>query len=539
MHALPIESGLSTAPPREAHPDDWQILRVLSIYRLTLVGALAILFYSKIAPAVLGQVAPGLFQTVTYAYLAASAIFVFLLQRHWPPESTQVYIQFGVDTAALTVIAYASGGVPSGLATLLITPTVACSLILGARISVLMAALATMSLFGEEIFRQYNGQWNPGDVTQTGILGGILMITALAANLVAVRARTSEARAREVGTELASMARLNESILELLQTGVVVVDAKNRVRSVNAAARRLLASPVDPLGQSLTDCCSPLADQLARWRQSRQFEPTSFTHPEVGSDLFARFTQLGWGLQAPILVLLDDTAEMRRQAQQMKLAALGRLSASIAHEIRNPLSAITQAGQLLGETEQLDGQGRRLVDMVQRHSRRIDRIVSDVLSLSRRERAEPETFALGPWLDRCIETYRESAPGREPRLERGAIPDDLQIRFDPGHLQQVLHNLWDNAIEHGGRRIRIRAERIQDGHRAYLETADDGPGIPADLREQIFEPFFTTAHDGTGLGLFMARELCEYNRAQLQLMPPEESGARFRILFAPEERSYA
>ena len=537
MPALPRGRKLSPAPARPAHADDWQILRVLSVYRLVLVGALAILYFTKVAPAVLGEASPVLFRSVIYVYVAAAAMFVFLLQRHWPEQHLQVYLQFATDTAALTLITYASGGVSSGMATLLITPTVAGSLILGTRISVLMAALASLSLFGEEFYRQFHRGWDPGEITQTGIIGGILMITALAGSLVSMRARASEARARAVGTELASMARLNESILELLQTGVVVVDSGGRVRSFNAAARRLLGAGTEPMNRPLASVCEPLARQQDSWLRSRSFEPTPFVHPGHGGELLPRFTQLGWGPDAPTLILLDDTAELRRQAQQMKLAALGRLSASIAHEIRNPLSAISQAGQLLGESRELDPQARKLVDMVQRHSRRIDRIVGDVLSLSRRESAMPQTLELAQWLPQCVATYQEGDPQRARRIELGPIPGAMRIRFDPGHLTQVLHNLLDNAYEHGRAkrpRVRVRVGTVAETGRHFLDVQDNGPGIDPTLHEQVFEPFFTTAHGGTGLGLFMARELCEYNQARLMLQTSSNAGACFRILFAAE-----
>ncbi|HSW14814.1 MAG TPA: ATP-binding protein, partial [Solimonas sp.] len=235
--------------------------------------------------------------------------------------------------------------------------------------------------------------------------------------------------------------------------------------------------------------------------------------------------------QAPLLVLLDSAALLREQAQQIKLAALGRLSASIAHEIRNPLSAITHAGQLLAEASEIQPDNQRLLGMIQRHAGRIDKIVRDVLELSRRDDAEQEELPLREWLLRTLTLYQEGYPQSARPIEMLDVPASIGVRFAPGHLQQVLFNLWDNSFEHGGpaARVLMHAERLDNG-RIYLEVADNGPGIADDLSDKIFEPFFTTHSAGTGLGLYLARELCEYNRGKLQLLS-QARGACFRILF--------
>jgi two-component system sensor histidine kinase PilS (NtrC family) len=221
----------------------------------------------------------------------------------------------------------------------------------------------------------------------------------------------------------------------------------------------------------------------------------------------------------------------------MKLAALGRLSASIAHEIRNPLSAIHHAGQLLAESERPDDEDRRLLDMIQRHTTRIDKIVNDVLRLSRRDAAVPDDIPLRPFLERTVAIYREGHPGRACEIDLDGVEAGLQVRFDPNHLQQILLNLWDNSFEHGARgngepvRIVLGSGRQAPLGQPYLDVGDNGGGIPTDLRERVFEPFFTTAHRGTGLGLYLAREMCEYNQARLLLLPGEQ-GVRLRLLFA-------
>lgn len=255
-------------------------------------------------------------------------------------------------------------------------------------------------------------------------------------------------------------------------------------------------------------------------------------------DVIPRFTRLGWGDDAPVLILLEDAGALREQAQQMKLAALGRLSASIAHEIRNPLSAISHAGQLLAESSELQGENQRLLGMIQRHGARIEKIIRDVLSISRRETREIATLPLRNWLVRTANLYQEGHPLQQRPIEIGDIPSSLVVEFDPDHLQQVLFNLWDNSFEHAGEYnvlVFVNAGPSRGGA-VWLEVRDNGPGIPDELVEQVFEPFFTTAAHGTGLGLYLSRSLCEYNQAKLVHVPQPE-GTCFRILFSQDKHS--
>jgi two-component system sensor histidine kinase PilS (NtrC family) len=337
--------------------------------------------------------------------------------------------------------------------------------------------------------------------------------------------------AERVGSQFLSLSRLNENIIETMQTGVLVVDTSQTIRTVNASARRLLGAGATP-GQPLGSALPQLSERLRHWRAGA-VENEPLVERAGGRELLPRFNYLGWGPDAPVLVLLEDAALLREQAQQMKLAALGRLSASIAHEIRNPLAAISHAGQLLAESPGIAGENQRLLSMIQRHAQRIDRIIRDVLDLSRRDPSRQIAIALKDYIVRTAALYQESHAQAPRPIEITEIAPDLAIRFDPEHLQQVLFNLWDNSFEHGSRQgtaITVLVQAGRDGAGAWLELRDNGPGIPEPLRDRVFEPFFTTYPSGTGLGLYLARELCEYNQARLAYLPG--AGACFRILFA-------
>ena len=523
-------------------PEDWRILRALSLYRVLLVTLQLVLYETGYLARIFEPFNAPLFYGACVAHAVVALALMLPIVYRRPSVGLQAHAQFAVDTAAILLMAFAAGGVPSGLVMLLLTSAVGCSMVITMRPAMVQAAGATLAMFAEEVYRLYP-EYESGPFTQTGILGLMFFATSLAANAVAARARKSEAIAAQAGADLASMARLNESVIEHMQTGVAVVNADGSIRLLNAAAAGLLQAERE---QMLADAAPGLAQALAEWRRGQRLDgepvvPRPGAPGSPGSEeIVPRFTRLSWGEPAPVMILLDPARVVREQALQMNLAALGRLSASIAHEIRNPLSAISQAGQLLAESHDLRTEDRHLLSMIQRHSERIDKIVKDVLALSRRDAPMPGAIRLKPWLEQAVAQYREAHPQREIRIDR--VAPDFVMRFDSSHLQQVLFNLWDNSFVHGGkdgRRIEVdlatpgRADAV-----SWLEVRDNGPGIPDDLRERVFEPFFSTAHSGTGLGLYLARELCEYNRARLtyRMMP---DGACFRILLAAAAKEAA
>ena len=517
--------------------NDWRLLQSLGLYRLVLVIVLVTLQESGSIALLFEEVLSKLFFVTCRVYALLALPLVLLTVYRRPSLQWQVAMGFVTDAIAVGALVYASGGVAAGLGMLLLPSVVGAGLLLSVRFGLLAAAISTLAMFGQEIARQFPYLYSPSDFTATGVLGAMFFVTAFAASAVARRARESEAVAQKVGSEFADLSRLNEVVLDTMQTGVVVVDGSDRVRALNAAAARLLACSPDAAALPPFGGLAPgLGEALARWRAgSASIEPPIAPTRPGGVEVLARFRRLGVWADSSVLILLEDAARIRDQAQQIKLAALGRLSASIAHEIRNPLAAITHAGQLLAESPALPIEDRRLIDIVQRHGARINTLVKDVLDLSR-GRAQPQTFALLPWITGMVAQYREAHPDRSPRLEGDAA---LLARFDPSHLQQVLFNLLDNAWLHGQRdgvspTVTVSVRSLYQ-HGGTLEIADDGPGVPSGEAEKLFEPFHTTQAQGTGLGLYLARELCAYNQAKLSHHAGEAGGAVFRVIFvAPD-----
>jgi two-component system sensor histidine kinase PilS (NtrC family) len=304
-----------------------------------------------------------------------------------------------------------------------------------------------------------------------------------------------------------------------MHDGVVVLDRDGRVMQHNPHAQRLLG------GERLLG--RPMAEILPGFGTATDFEVR-------GRNIGVRVLDTGTDEVFGVL-FLEDTTRSREQAQQLKLAALGRLTANIAHEIRNPLAAISHAAELLAE-ERRDAQRVRLTRIIHDNTQRLERLVAEVLQLSRRDRQAPQRIRLKRWLAPFVEEFvaNESVPRNRFALELGG---DAAIEFDPAHLHQVMWNLLRNAVRYARAEpeaIRISLRQVAD--RVELSVVDNGPGVPASNHGQLFEPFFTTDSKGTGLGLYLARELCSANRALLEYVR-EVSGAHFRIVARTPSRA--
>ena len=231
---------------------------------------------------------------------------------------------------------------------------------------------------------------------------------------------------------------------------------------------------------------------------------------------------------------------MNARVQQSKLASLGRLSASIAHEIRNPVGAMSHAAQLLAESEALSEDDVRLTEIIQTHSGRVSHIIDNVLQLSRRDSSRPERLVLGEWLRDFAEEFVETLELQEDEFTIDGVPQDLEVRMDRSHLRQVLWNICDNAVkftsETGGILVEMHGGQMQGEKRPFVEVVDFGSGVDQATADKIFEPFFTARSGGTGLGLYISRELCELNRATLVYLDRPGGGSIFRIVFSDPKR---
>ena len=523
----------------------WRVLGTLNVFRLFLAVVLLSLFFAGGDPRFFGERYPALFSATAAGYLVFSVVSGLAIRQRWLTAGPQILTQVTVDILAIVVLMHSSGGISSGLGGLLVVFVGAGSLVLPLQIPAFFAAIATLAVLGEQFFSQLGGVSDTSNYSAAGVLGAIIFAISLAARPLAHRLQFIEALARQRGVDLANLSELNEYIVQHLRESIVVVDADERIRLINASAAQLLGAPGDCDGMALAEASIDLATHVSQWREHQAATPHtefSLVSADASGRIKAHVAPLGKGDQrnGPILIFLEDASLMNARVQQSKLASLGRLSASIAHEIRNPVGAMSHAGQLLAESTGLSSDDLRLTEIIRTHAERVSHIIDNVLQLSRRESSHPERFELEPWLRDFAQEFTRTLELQEGELSVADVSESLEIRMDPSHLRQVLWNLCDNAVKYasetGGIMVELQAGQTQHTRQPYLEVLDHGHGIDPQTVDKIFEPFYTDRSGGTGLGLYISRELCELNRATLAFHPRDTGGSIFRIVFADPRR---
>lgn len=534
-----IDAAMGTAESRAAL--NWSLLRYFMLYRLAIALPAAVLTLSGHSFPPFGETGPNTFLIASLAYAGMAITGLWTVHRRWPNYTTQASGFAFADVVLITLLLHASGGLASGLGLLLFITVATGGLVLSTRLSIFFAALATLALLLEHSWGVFRGErFSFETLPQVGILGLLLFATAGLTRMLAARLRGAEALAHRRGIDLANMALTNELIIERLQSGVVVCDQSGHVHKMNKTARQFFGlAQAENSPTELIDISTDLAGLLLAWLgKAPGHERKQFT-TRAGYALLPRFMSIGHRKQdTGVVIFLDDAAVLKQQAQQLKLAALARLTASIAHEIRNPLGAIIHAGQLLAEAADQGDDEKRLVRIIEDQSRRMNVIVENVLQIGRRDHVKPVRLRLDAWLRQFAHQFGESS--RLP-VEVFSIvaPDEVQACIDPDQLVQVVTNLCQNALRHspayaGQPLVALKTGQDED-KRPFLDVIDWGAGVPADIADSIFDPFFTTTPKGTGLGLYIARELCEANGARLEYHAGEGKGSRFRLTFTRAE----
>ncbi|HZV53386.1 MAG TPA: ATP-binding protein [Rhodocyclaceae bacterium] len=521
------DSALSRAMMSDGRIGDsfWRSLRYFGVYRVGVAAVFLILFLMTGGTANLASQNAPLFLWADSFYLVFAFAFLFAMQRFERAFNLQLSVQVACDVVALTLLMYASGGARSGIAFMLVVVVAGAGLVGQGRLTLFYAALATLAVLLEQSFRTLRFNADAEDFFRTGLTSIGFFATALIAQLLARRVVANENLARERGVELADQVRINRQVVRDMEDGVLVVDSGGRVRLHNPQAEALLGIR-HPDSEELSAYSPALAGQVMH-RQHGGETTDVLSLPGDGKSLLVRVLPPEEG--GNTLIYLQDLGRAQTQARQIKLAALGRLTANIAHEIRNPLAAISHAAELLVEEQRADTRSR-LVRIIGDNSDRLNRLVGEVLELGRRDRAQLEPIHMVGFLQQFVEEYALHDPTVRERI-RIAVAEEAVACFDRSHLHRVLENLVTNALRYASQAagsVNIKVESVTPA-RLELHIIDDGPGIAEADRVKVFEPFFTTRGSGTGLGLYIARELCDANDAQLDLVD-DRAGGHFRIV---------
>jgi two-component system sensor histidine kinase PilS (NtrC family) len=513
---------------------DWQRLWGISAYRLLITAAIALLVQLPVSDTVIDLGRNGaLLRALTLAAAVISLAYLAAVMLRRPAQARlHAFVQVGIDTLLVLALLHFGGGLngPFSILPFLLLVSTA-SLLRGQSafvfVWVLLVLLLMESLAG-------------GMALNHPPLGQILIyvlaliaVAVLADSLVASLERSTRL-ANQRGAEVLNLNALSREIVQHMDVGVMVLDQQSRVILSNPIARLLsgyrywMEAPI-PL-----DLVHPRLATAARQPMGLADEATRTGDPAleaVSRTVVLRHIALP---DSPFrLLLLQDASQLRARERELQLAALGRLAANIAHEIRNPLSAIRHAAGLLGERVQ-EPAALRLCHILEREALRINAIVESVLEMARPGPAHPEALSLRPYLSAVVEQLREDPVLRPLQVDLILPQEDLVALADPAHLRQILWNLLHNAVRHGAAsdgsaRLQISVAPSDKGE-IVLELRDFGPGIDGALGERIFEPFFTTDSRGTGLGLSMVRELLRLNGGRIETMNHPGGGAVFRLI---------
>lgn len=511
----------------EALPESfWRSLRHLNQYRLFLAFSVTIGVWTFPEYTPISQDDLQLFLASGVLYGTAAILLAGMEHARRFDFENQLVAQIGTDIAAISWLMHLSGGILGGLGLLLIVPVAASGMLPTLRAVLLVASVATLLLLLEQTWRALGAVSVLGSFVRSGLLSLGLFAVALFSHVLARGARSAAELAGEKGRLAEHLARINARVIQELPFGVLVVDSAGNILLANSQAEEQLRGRFRP--DCTLDRCSPhLAALWAAWRDEGKTRALPFQIAQEDARLRARFVELEPEREAGAIVVIEDVTELEAEAQRMKLAALGRLTANLAHEIRNPLSAVNHAAQLLKEGQQPEVQVR-LCKIIEDNAQRLSWLVDDVLSLNRRDRIDQEALSVAEIIGAFVEEFQrnEQIPDGTIQLQLEA---EVRVGFDRLHLQQILWNLCRNAwhyCQKGPASIQISARR--EGVGVDIDIFNDGPPVDAALREHLFEPFYTTNQQGSGLGLYISRELAEANRAQLRYVE-HAAGALFRL----------
>jgi len=515
----------------------WRSLTTFCAYRVVIAVILSASAWGFQRYQVLSTASPLLAAWALALYFLAAVALLGTVYLRWPRPTLHLTAQVLIDVVGMTLLMHAAGGVKSGIGLLLLVTLAASGLVARGRIAYFHAAIAALAILLEQSWQFLALDALPADFLQTGLLAGSYFVISGLGYTLAKYASGAEQIAEARSVDLANLAQINELVIRDMQDGFVVVDENGLIRQHNPQSELLVAGLRFTGTRTLAEASPKLSALLEEWHSDPARIFPMMRDEKTQKDYQVRFVAIGEAAPAPTVIFIEDASRIRAQAQQMKLVALGRLTASIAHEIRNPLSSISHAAELLQEdSERSDRreEDRRLLSIIGDNTHRLDRMVEEVLYLNRRDRAHPEAIDAQAYLERFVHDFcanEKLAPGTVAL----SVSTAQRPMFDRSHLDQVLWNLVRNANHHGSGKPGSTLIRLQPGATPgalVLEVIDDGPGVSTEALPHLFEPFFTTDASGTGLGLYIAKELAEVNSARLECIiegRPVSSGACFRL----------
>lgn len=507
---------ISRKPYSSPTNDTQRLMKIYIIYRTCLGIMLGFAHWSGLAEDIFGARHPQAFSNIALLYIVACIVSLIRFQtKSRRTHRYHLLLLLIIDIIALVIMIYASGNFVGGLGYLLLIPMAIGSTFLGQRENIGLAAFGTLLILGLGFLNVQEGSADSRTLFSAGVTSVLLFVTAITFSLFSEKVQTSQLTTRKITEQANYLQSLNEWVIETLQTGVIVLDHTLAVQLSNQAAIELLG------GDEIITLApfKELNHLVLQWQKDGVLPSPTNINIANKSNIRASFKPLKTDKRQSIILFLDDLNRVKQQAQQLKLASLGRLTANIAHEIRNPLNTISHAGQLLYESDFVKTDDKQLLDMVVNNSQRIDDIVKSIITFSRSQFAQPQVININTWLHSFKDDFLRLHTANIDLFED---EEELMVMIDATHLYQIISNIVSNGLRYsealtGENRISIYLLEAEN-NRAHIDIVDFGKGIDEENIDKIFEPFFTTEGSGSGLGLYLCKELSIANHSELSYL---------------------
>lgn len=508
----------------------WSLLKVFFIYRFIIASLFVIILYSHFDFSLLKSKDTRLFYFTSQSYLIFVVFSGLCIFKRLFGYTAQAQIAIFSDIVFITLLMHASGGINSGIGILLVISIASGGVLIGGYCAIFFAALASISIIAQQVYSYQGGSGNATSFTYAGILGATFFTIAYLSYILAKRTEQSDIIASQQQQTISNLEELNQYIIQHLQSGIIISSTDEQIKMCNEASLKICnkSEGVDEVN-TLSDISAQLSHHFKNWVKDDN-QNVALINTSKQSDIHSRFSLLNTRLETFHMIILEDLSLYNQRLQQNKLASLGCLTASIAHEIRNPLGAISHAGQLLSEAPNLSSQDQRLTEIIQSHCQRVNKIIEDILQLSRRQPSKRKKILINQWINSYLQNFIETYSCDLDCFEIKSKTDDLWVHIDEGHLKQILDNLCSNALKYGSStKNLIILDYCQAEKSPSISIVDNGSEIDPEVSEHFFEPFFTTSPTGTGLGLYISKELAELNQAKLSYALTDKNKSCFTL----------
>jgi len=511
----------------------YQLTLTYFSFRVFLTLVLATLSLADAHYAISGEYQSTTFLVTSIAYFSLAIINVIHSAfSRLPATEKTLFISVIIDILFCFSLMHLSGGFETGLGILLLSPVAIAGIFFFGTVALSIAAMASILVLLHSLYNATLDTNNIRYIVPSGLMGALFFITSIITQSISRYIRKTEELMSASIITATDLNTLNQFIVQRMITGIIVINDIKEIQVVNATANQLLHSPLHP-HEHISGNIEKLYDE---WMTNPKNNNAVFQDKAGLPAIKVSFSKLETSNQLTI-IFIENQSALTQQAQHLKLASLGRLSASIAHEIRNPLSAINQSSQLLSESDQFIESDKRLLNIIENNVIRLNNIVNNVLDISRKTPAAPTSTQIESTVKGIIEQCQNRY--KAPIDCIIDIETDMTVLFDESQLQQVLYNLIDNAITYSnlsnnGYWVKITGWIENDI--PIISINDKGMGVPKENIDHIFEPFFTTNPNGTGLGLYICKDLCEMNQALLDYIIDDNGKHQFRIRFSHREK---